>query len=88
MNECKTAGHHKKAQVLNRIIEASELLFERGYNATFIETEDIHTHRRSIDEIYNGKLRHYASVISRKEKYFPPEMEETVDLIISKLLHC
>jgi len=46
-------GKNSKTKILERIIEAKKLLKDRGFNATYIEIEDVHLNRRykeAIDE--------------------------------------
>ena len=58
MNESKKGGGGKrKTQILNRVLNGRKLLLERGFNATLIETEDLHVRRRSMDDIINSKIK-------------------------------
>lgn len=50
MNESRKIGSVKKAQVIDRAVQARQFLLEHGFNATFIETEDIHLNRRGEEE--------------------------------------
>lgn len=50
----------KKAKVLERILEGKKLLLDRGFNATYIETEEIHLKRRYEDAILEHKLKEWA----------------------------
>ncbi|CAI2359385.1 unnamed protein product [Moneuplotes crassus] len=53
-------------------------LLEKGFNATLIETEDIHVHRRSMEDIYNHKIKQCSKIIKEKGNYYPPELKEAI----------
>lgn len=46
MNNSEKLKKHKKAKIIGRGIQSKELLLDRGFISTLIETEDIHLNRR------------------------------------------
>jgi DUF2075 family protein len=51
MNSSERVGNKQKTKVMKRVIQAKQMLMERGFNATYIETEDVHLKRRSFEAI-------------------------------------
>jgi len=66
MNEFKKGGNKKKTTVINRILQSRKILLEHGFNASLIETEDIHVVRRSMDDVINRKIRECSKQIKEK----------------------
>lgn len=75
----------KKRQVLIRMLQDRKLL-EKGFNATLIETEDIHVSRRSLDDVANSKIKQCSKILKKFGRYYPPELQRAIDSKIQGLL--
>lgn len=68
-----------KAQILNRMIQSKEMLLEWGFNATFIETEDIHLARRAKDTDFEYKIRQWIETQNKNDgEFVPPAIQSEV----------
>ena len=78
--------NNSKAQILTRAMQAKQVLLDWGFNATFIETEDIHVDRRTQDAELEFRLKEWAE-IKRKttNNCLPALIQEEVDRRIGNL---
>ena len=61
-NESKKLKQNSKAQILTRVMQARQMLLDWGFNATFIETEDIHVDRRAQETDFEQRLREWVKI--------------------------
>ena len=65
LNKNKNA---KKIQILNRILQSKINLQDQGFNATLIQTEDLHVKRRADEEYEEIRVRDLADLYTKSLK--------------------